>query len=116
MSRTGLLALGGVGEAMGGLRVGFGGMDGVDRLMGEVTGLVDDFEKDETREDTGDSGPRSGVDGWVAWICSVSIVTVFVWPAEILSECLESDVLRGITGGSEMAAMAALCFERMSCA
>lgn len=48
---------------MGGLRVGFGGMDGVDRLMGEVTGVVGDFEKDEKREETGDSGPRSGVDG-----------------------------------------------------
>jgi len=82
MSKTGLLALGGVGEAIGGLRVGFGGMDGVDRAMGgEVAGVVDDFEeKDETREETGDSGPlRSGVvGGCVAWICSVSIVTVFV--------------------------------------
>lgn len=66
MSKTGLLALGGVGEAIGGLRVGFGGMDGVDRAMdGEVAGVVDDFEeKDETREETGDSGPlRSGVVG-----------------------------------------------------
>lgn len=81
MSKTGLLALGGVGEAIGGLRVGFGGMDGVDRVMGEVAGVEDDFEeKDETREETGDSGPlRSGVvGGCVAWICSVSIVTVFV--------------------------------------
>lgn len=126
--KSGLL-LGGVGEIVGrgGRRVGFGGMVGRDvRLRGgETAGLVvellegPDREKEEILEETGkgvccDSvPPRSGP---VACSCSVNMVTVFVCPEVILSECLESDVLRGRAEGSVMAAIAALCLDRISCA
>lgn len=55
-----------------------------------------------------------------AWrSCSVSMVTVRVCPDEIRLECRESEVLRGIRVGggsprSDMAAIVASCFERMS--
>jgi hypothetical protein len=52
----------------------------------------------------------------VDWSCSVNIVTVFVCPEVILSECLEREDFLGTAGASDIAAMAALCFERISCA
>lgn len=127
--KSGLL-LGGVGEIVGGggRRVGFGGMVGRDvRLSGgETAGLAvellvgpDREEKEETLEETGEGDccdsmpPRSGP---VACNCSVNMVTVFVCPEVILSECLESDVFRGRAEGSVMAAIAALCLDRISCA
>ena len=120
--KSGLL-LGDVGEIVGGggRRVGFGGMVGRDvRLSGGELLVGPDREvKEETLEETGegdccDSAPlRSGP---VACSCSVNMVTVFVCPEVILSECLESDVFRGRAEGSVMAAIAALCLDRISCA
>lgn len=124
--KSGLL-LGGVGEIVGGggRRVGLGGIVGKDvRLSGgEEAGLIellvgpDREEKEETLEETGDSDCCDSVthrSGPVACSCSVNMVTVFVCPEVILSECLESDVFRGRADGSVIAAIAALCLDRIS--
>lgn len=137
-----LVGVGGVPGCCGGRRVGLGGIDGVGRLGGggEVRPLAPvpepetefDLEtKAEIRELAGDGvdveeeEDEGAVVGWgsdpgskeateACCSCSVSMVTVRVCPEVIRSEWRESEVLRGIAGGSLMAAIAALCFERMS--